>query len=70
VKRLRTFGADFIVDEDTVTSREFKNLITDLPAPRLALNCVGGKNATEIARLLGFALLPPLPPLSPLPRLS
>ena len=27
-------------------------LIKDVPAPRLALNCVGGKSATELARSL------------------
>jgi len=53
VERMKTTGADIVVSEDYIRRHEFKRLISDLPAPKLALNCVGGESATNIARALG-----------------
>lgn len=39
--------------EEFAKSADMRNIIADLPAPVLALNCVGGESATELARLLG-----------------
>ena len=46
-----------VVGDDYVRTLEFRNLIADLPRPKLALNCVGGETATEMARLLTYILL-------------
>jgi trans-2-enoyl-CoA reductase len=41
-----------VVSEDYAVTPQFKRLISDLPKPKLALNCVGGQSATEMARIL------------------
>jgi len=51
--RLKAVGAFMVVSEDYVKTPQFKRLLTDLPAPKLALNCVGGTSATDLARILG-----------------
>ncbi|KAK6629843.1 hypothetical protein RUM43_003663 [Polyplax serrata] len=48
---LKSMGADYVLTEEEVgTTQLFKN---GLKKPKLALNCVGGKNATEMIRHLG-----------------
>lgn len=32
---------------------EYKKLVSNLPKPKLAINCVGGDSATDLARALG-----------------
>lgn len=43
-----------VVDDSYVNKHEFKELIADLPKPKLALNCVGGDTATQMTRLLAY----------------
>jgi len=50
---LRAVGGDIVVSDKYLRTPQFKRLISDLPKPKLALNCVGGESATEIARHLG-----------------
>lgn len=50
---MKAYGAYMVVGDDYIRTREFRDLISDLPKPKLALNCVGGETATEMSRLLG-----------------
>ncbi|XP_029102350.1 enoyl-[acyl-carrier-protein] reductase, mitochondrial [Scleropages formosus] len=50
--RLRTIGASHVVKEETLRSPQMKDLFKTCPRPRLALNAVGGKSATELLRHL------------------
>jgi trans-2-enoyl-CoA reductase len=50
---LQGIGGDFVVPESYIMSPEYKRLVADLPKPKLALNCVGGDSATNLARALG-----------------
>jgi len=52
VERMKNYGAYIVIGDDYVRTAEFRKLISDLPKPKLALNCVGGHTATEMARLL------------------
>jgi len=52
VERMKQYGGHIVVGDDYLRTPEFRALIADLPKPKLALNCVGGDSATEIARLL------------------
>lgn len=52
ISELKGLGADVVITEDQVSTPEFDQLTKGLPAPKLALNCVGGKSATNIARRL------------------
>lgn len=52
VERLKTLGGYVVVTDDYLTTPEFKKLVSDLPAPKLALNCIGGTTSTEFTRLL------------------
>lgn len=45
---LRGLGATFVVTEEDLRRA------SGLPVPSLGLNCVGGKSATNIARILGY----------------
>jgi trans-2-enoyl-CoA reductase len=52
VERLKAQGAEAVVEEEFVRTPAFKRLLADMPAPQLALNAVGGRSATELARHL------------------
>lgn len=52
VERMKSYGAYMVVTEDKLGTPAFHRLISDLPKPKLGLNCVGGTSATEIARVL------------------
>lgn len=52
-EHLKSLGATVVVTADYLGSAKFKELISDLPAPKLALNCVGGKSSLELAKALG-----------------
>jgi trans-2-enoyl-CoA reductase len=52
IERMKQYGADMVISDEYLRTAEFRNLISDLPKPKLALNCVGGHSATEMARLL------------------
>ncbi|XP_038191204.1 enoyl-[acyl-carrier-protein] reductase, mitochondrial isoform X2 [Arvicola amphibius] len=50
--RLKNLGADYVLTEEELRIPETKTIFKDLPLPRLALNCVGGKSSTELLRHL------------------
>ncbi|KAJ0401803.1 hypothetical protein ATCC90586_003431 [Pythium insidiosum] len=50
---LKSLGATVVCTADYLGSARFKELIADLPAPKLALNCVGGQSSLELAKTLG-----------------
>jgi len=54
VERSKKDGAYIVISEDHVDTPNFRELISDLPAPKLALDCCGGRSATNLARLLGY----------------
>ncbi|XP_070260659.1 enoyl-[acyl-carrier-protein] reductase, mitochondrial isoform X1 [Myotis yumanensis] len=50
--RLKNLGAEHVITEEELRTHEMKNVFKDMPQPRLALNCVGGKSSTELLRHL------------------
>lgn len=52
VEHLKSLGATIVCTADYLGSAKFKELISDLPAPKLALNGVGGTSSREIAKTL------------------
>ncbi|XP_047385251.1 enoyl-[acyl-carrier-protein] reductase, mitochondrial isoform X1 [Sciurus carolinensis] len=50
--RLKDLGAEHVLTEEELRKPEAKNLFKNMPQPRLALNCVGGKSSTELLRHL------------------
>ncbi|KAJ3412243.1 hypothetical protein HDV05_001054 [Chytridiales sp. JEL 0842] len=54
---LKSLGADVVVTEDKLrkpdTEKAIRELCGTTKAPKLGLNCVGGKSATNLARHLG-----------------
>jgi trans-2-enoyl-CoA reductase len=53
VEQLKDIGDGPVIPEDYLETPQFKELISDLPKPKLALNAVGGKRTvTEMARNL------------------
>ncbi|KAF0696361.1 Aste57867_12875 [Aphanomyces stellatus] len=52
VEHLKGLGATIVCTDDYLGSADFKRLIADLPAPKLALNCVGGVNGLNITKAL------------------
>mmetsp|Transcript_101 Transcript_101/g.138 ORF Transcript_101/g.138 Transcript_101/m.138 type:complete len:349 (+) Transcript_101:31-1077(+) len=48
-----TVGGDIVVTSDYLHTKEFYELISDMNAPVLALDCVGGKTGTDMLRSLG-----------------
>lgn len=53
IEYLKSLGGTVVLDDQTLNKRpEVAQLISDLPAPKLALNCQGALSATEMARLL------------------
>ncbi|XP_078423471.1 enoyl-[acyl-carrier-protein] reductase, mitochondrial isoform X1 [Cetorhinus maximus] len=49
---LMSLGADYVITEEALRKPEMKELFKKVPRPRLALNGVGGRSATEILRHL------------------
>ncbi|KAI8083114.1 uncharacterized protein BX664DRAFT_361378 [Halteromyces radiatus] len=49
---LEQLGATHVITDDELGSFETKSLIKEWGQPKLGLNCVGGKSATEMARHL------------------
>lgn len=47
---LKSLGADFVVTEEELRTPIMKEIFAVVPPPRLALNCIGGKNATDMMR--------------------
>lgn len=52
VERMKQYGADIVVPSSMVGTPRYQKLVSDLPRPKLALNCVGGQSATDLARSL------------------
>ncbi|XP_066125962.1 enoyl-[acyl-carrier-protein] reductase, mitochondrial isoform X2 [Saccopteryx bilineata] len=52
IDRLKHLGAEHVVTEEELRKPEMKNFFKNMPQPRLALNCVGGKSTTELLRHL------------------
>jgi len=52
VSHLKSLGGDIVVTDKYIRTPDYKRLISDIPKPKLALNCVGGDVAAEIARNL------------------
>uniref|UniRef100_A0A3P8S7C5 Enoyl-[acyl-carrier-protein] reductase, mitochondrial n=1 Tax=Amphiprion percula TaxID=161767 RepID=A0A3P8S7C5_AMPPE len=50
--RLMAMGASHVIKEETLRRPEIKELFKTCPKPKLALNGVGGKSATELLRHL------------------
>ena len=52
-KRMKEYGADYVVTEEELVTPQFEQKFKDLPKPKLAINSVGGSSATNIAKRLG-----------------
>uniref|UniRef100_UPI0025AE7395 enoyl-[acyl-carrier-protein] reductase, mitochondrial n=1 Tax=Doryrhamphus excisus TaxID=161450 RepID=UPI0025AE7395 len=50
--RLKALGASHVIKEEDLRRPEMKELFQTCPRPKLALNAVGGKSATELLRHL------------------
>lgn len=50
--QLLQLGADHVISESFARTPAVKDLFKDIPRPRLALNCIGGKSSTSVMRLL------------------
>ncbi|XP_037281953.1 enoyl-[acyl-carrier-protein] reductase, mitochondrial [Rhipicephalus microplus] len=49
---LKSLGADYVVTEEELRTPVMKDIFAVVPPPKLALNCIGGKNATDMMRHL------------------
>ncbi|XP_028894998.1 enoyl-[acyl-carrier-protein] reductase, mitochondrial [Zeugodacus cucurbitae] len=49
---LKLLGASEVITEEELAQKDVATKLCKLPSPRLALNCVGGKNASDMAKLL------------------
>ncbi|XP_061417558.1 enoyl-[acyl-carrier-protein] reductase, mitochondrial isoform X3 [Lethenteron reissneri] len=52
VAKLKAMGGDFVFSEVELRRPDVREVLKKLCKPRLALNCVGGKSATELLRNL------------------
>ena len=52
ITMLKGIGADVVVLDSELRSRQVRSQFDKNSAPSLALNCIGGQNATDLARLL------------------
>jgi len=56
VQYLQELGATYVVTDEYLRSREMTDLVKSLPAgaPRLALNCVGGRSFVDLLKHVAF----------------
>lgn len=52
VERMKQHGGYIVCGDKYLRTAQFRDLIKDLPQPKLALNCTGGETVTEMSRLL------------------
>jgi trans-2-enoyl-CoA reductase len=52
VERMKQYGGYVVCSDKYMRTAPFRELIKDLPQPKLALNCTGGETVTEMSRLL------------------
>jgi len=52
IDHLNNIGSFITVRDSYLQTSDIRRLISDLPKPKLALNCIGGFTATEMARVL------------------
>ncbi|CAM9634440.1 unnamed protein product [Chrysoparadoxa australica] len=50
---VKALGGDILVEDNFLHTPRFYELISDLPPPKLALNCVSGRGTLDMARALG-----------------
>lgn len=50
--KLKSLGADYVVTEEELRGPVMKEIFSVVPPPKLALNCIGGKNASDMMRHL------------------
>jgi len=53
VERMKLIGGDIVVNEDYAGTHQMVRLLSDLPKPKLALNCIGGDSARTLLKLTG-----------------
>ena len=54
-EELKALGADYVVTEEELRDREtMDSIFARIAKPKLALNCVGGRNGTDCIRHLAF----------------
>lgn len=53
LRLLSNLGGDINIPDNYLHTADFLELIADLPPIKLALNCVGGEVATDMARVVG-----------------
>lgn len=49
---LKSYGADIVESYESLSSRNFKKIISDIPPPKLAINCIGGDSVVDMARYM------------------
>ncbi|XP_022670509.1 enoyl-[acyl-carrier-protein] reductase, mitochondrial-like [Varroa destructor] len=49
-QQLKDLGADYVVTEEELRLSSMKDIFKEVPLPKLALNCVGGKNCSDMMR--------------------
>jgi len=52
-RQIKDFGGTVVCSENFADQYAFREVLSDLPPPRLALDCIGGTNATRVLKLLG-----------------
>jgi len=52
VERMKAYGGYIVLGDDMTSDSKFNRLISDLPPPKLALNCTGGHTVLDMARVM------------------
>ena len=50
IAKLQNLGGTHVVTDEFLRSQAMKDLMKNLPKPKLALNCVGGKVVAELVK--------------------
>lgn len=53
MRLLDNLGGDINIKDDWLNSRDFRELLNELPPIKLGLNCVGGDVVTDMSRVMG-----------------
>jgi len=52
VEKLKSLGGFIVCSDEYAVTPQFRRLLSDIPKPKIAFNCIGGSIATEMSRLL------------------
>lgn len=54
IEYLKQIGGDVVMTDELASSHLGRGVLADMPAPKLAINAVGGESSSLLVKMLGY----------------